>query len=446
MGFDLEISVPALTVFIQGVLSFFSPCVLPLVPLYVGYLAGGARKVEEDGTIRYPRGRVMGNTLFFVLGISAAFFLLGFGFTALGQFFRDNRLWFARVSGALMVLLGLYQLGVFGRSAALERERRLPFRLDGRTMGPLMALVLGFTFSFAWTPCVGPTLASVLLMATSAKAAQGFVLIGVYTLGFVLPFLAVGLFTSTLLEVFRKYKNVVKYTVKIGGILMVFMGVMMFTGWMNNLTNYLSSFGGTESSTTSVSSTVEESQVVSAVESSQESEVSESPSQAVAQESSAQESSTPEENTPVPAPDFTLTDQFGNTHTLSDYQGKTVFLNFWGTWCPPCRAEMPEIQELYEEYGENTGDVVILGVALPNVGKEGSQEEIAAFLEENGYTYPTVMDEEGKISAYSYYISAFPTTFMIDVNGNVYGYVSGQLTKDIMKDIIQQTIDGSSAQ
>ena len=99
-------------------------------------------------------------------------------------------------------------------------------------------------------------MASVLLMATSAQAAQGFVLIGVYTLGFVLPFLAVGLFTSTLLELFRKHKNVVKYTVKIGGVLMVFMGVMMFTGWMNHLTNYLSSFGASESST--VSSAVEE--------------------------------------------------------------------------------------------------------------------------------------------------------------------------------------------
>ena len=113
MGFDLEISVPALTVFIQGILSFFSPCVLPLVPLYVGYLAGGAKTVEVDGTIRYPRGRVMWNTLFFVLGISATFFLLGFGFTALGQFFSDNRLWFARISGIIMVLFGLYQLGVF---------------------------------------------------------------------------------------------------------------------------------------------------------------------------------------------------------------------------------------------------------------------------------------------------------------------------------------------
>ena len=83
MGLSLETSVPVLTVFLQGLLSFFSPCVLPLVPLYVSYLAGGARDVDSDGNIRYPRGRVLVNTLFFVVGISFTFFLLGFGFTAL---------------------------------------------------------------------------------------------------------------------------------------------------------------------------------------------------------------------------------------------------------------------------------------------------------------------------------------------------------------------------
>ena len=197
---------------------------------------------------------------------------------------------------------------------------------------------------------MGPTLASVLLMATSAEAAEGFLLIGVYTLGFVLPFLAVGLFTGTLLELFRKHRNVVKYTVKIGGALMVFMGVMMVTGWMNSFTSYLSSFGGTE--TSSLSSAVEE-----------DSGAGSSALEETA--SSQQESASAADRETVPAPDFTLEDQFGNSHTLSDYKGKTVFLNFWGTWCPPCRNEMPEIQELYEEYGENTGDVIFLGVSHP---------------------------------------------------------------------------------
>ena len=248
MGFDLETSVPAITVFIQGVLSFFSPCVLPLVPLYVSYLAGGTGVVDENGNIRYPKGKVLLNTVFFVLGISFAFFLLGFGFTALGRFFSDYQTWFARVSGIIMILFGIYQFGFFGQSAALGRERRLPFRLDRWAMNPLVALVLGFTFSFAWTPCVGPTLSSVLLMASSASSAsKGFLLIGVYTAGFVIPFLAVGLFTGTVLGFFKRHQKVVRYTVKIGAALLILMGVMTLTGFMNGITGYLSSAVGSVS-------------------------------------------------------------------------------------------------------------------------------------------------------------------------------------------------------
>ena len=117
---------------------------------------------------------------------------------------------------------------------------------------------------------------------------------------------------------------------------------------------------------------------------------------------------------------------------------------FSASWCPPCRAEMPEIQEIYEEYGENAEDVIILGIASPNVGREGSTDDISDFLEENGYTYPVVMDTDG-VMASTYGINAFPTTFMIDKDGNIFGYVSGQLTKDIMKSIISQTMEGVRA-
>mgnify|MGYP002587809371 CR=1 FL=1 len=111
MGFDLSVGISAVTVFLQGLLSVFSPCVLPLIPLYIGYLAGGTAAVQPDGTIRYPRRRVLVNTLFFVLGISFAFFLLGMGFTALGRFFSGNRTLFTRCSGVLILVFGLYQLG-----------------------------------------------------------------------------------------------------------------------------------------------------------------------------------------------------------------------------------------------------------------------------------------------------------------------------------------------
>ena len=408
MGFSIETSVSAVTVFLQGALSFFSPCVLPLVPLYVSYLAGGAAVVGEDGVRRYPRGKIFLNTLFFVAGISFAFFLLGLGLTALGAFFHDYQVWFARISGVIILLFGLYQLGLGKRAMLLEQERRLPFRLDKLAMNPAVALVMGFTFSFAWTPCVGPTLSSVLLMASSAESsAAGFLLIGVYTLGFVLPFLAVGLFTGAVLDFFKAHQSVVRYTVKIGAVLLIVMGILTLTGATNGLSADLAAVSGTTTQ----------------------------------QEDAGGAQGESGEIPVIPAPDFTLTDQYGETHTLSDYQGQTVFLNFWATWCGPCKMEMPDIQALYEEWDENAGDLVVLGVAGPGIGQEGSAEDIAAFLEENGYTYPVVMDDTGMLF-YQYGISAYPTTFMIDPEGNVFGYVQGAVSREIMDDIVEQTMTG----
>ena len=413
MGFSIETSVSAVTVFLQGALSFFSPCVLPLVPLYVSYLAGGAAVVDENGVRRYPRGRIFFNTLFFVAGISFAFFLLGLGLSALGTFFHDYQVWFARASGVIILLFGLYQLGLGRRTMLLEQEHRLPFRLDKLAMNPAVALVMGFTFSFAWTPCVGPTLSSVLLMASSAESsAAGFLLIGVYTLGFVLPFLAVGLFTGTVLDFFKAHQNVVRYTVKLGAVLLIVMGILTLTGATGTISADLAAVSGTT----------------------QEEPAAEQEDTTGAQEESG-------EIPVVPAPDFTLTDQYGETHTLSDYQGQTVFLNFWATWCGPCKMEMPDIQALYEAWDENAGDLVVLGVAGPGIGQEGSAEDIAAFLEENGYTYPVVMDDTGALF-YQYGISAYPTTFMIDTEGNVFGYVQGAVSREVMDDIVQQTMTG----
>lgn len=429
MGFSIDVSVPALTVFFQGLLSFFSPCVLPLIPLYVGYLSGGTGTRGEDGKIHYKRSKVMIHTICFVIGVSFAFFLLGLGVSTAAGFFKENQMVFARVGGILVVAFGLYQLGVFGQSKVLGKERRLPFRMDTIAMSPVTALLMGFTFSFAWTPCVGPALASVLLMAASASTKMmGFILIGVYTLGFVLPFLAVGVFTTTVLEFFKNHMKVVKYTVKIGGVLMVLMGILMFTGKMNSVTGYLSKISGT---TGAASEEKKENQKEKDTEKEDTS----------SKESTDSENGAQDEEK-IAAVDFTLKDQYGKEHTLSEYKGKTVFLNFWATWCPPCKAEMPDIQKIYESYDKEGEDaLVVLGVASPNIGGEGSEEEVKAFLEENGYTYPVVMDTTGEIFS-SYGISSYPTTFMIDRDGNVFGYVSGMLSQDVMESIIKQTMEG----
>ena len=238
-----------------------------------------------------------------------------------------------------------------------------------------------------------------------------------------------------------------------GAVLMILLGVMTFTGWMNGLTGYLSSIGGQNSV-----SVAEQEANTSAGEDSGEGgtgndgtdnggTVSDSSAAEPSgqEDTSGSESVDSEEELPD-APDFTLTDQYGNTHTLSEYRGKTVFLNFWATWCGPCKMEMPDIQALYEEYGENSEDLIVLGVANPkteeNPGNaDESQEDVEAFLEENGYTYPVAMDTTGEIFQ-TYGISAFPTTFMITEEGKVFGYASGTLTSDMIHSIVEQTMTG----
>ena len=463
MGFSLEVNVSVIAVFLQGLFSFFSPCVLPILPLYIGYLSGGTAVRGEDGRIFYKKSKVMIHTVFFVVGVSFAFFVLGFGVSAMGTFFRSGQMIFARLGGILVMLFGLYQLGVFGQPGILGKEHRLVLPVDKMAMSPWTAFLMGFTFSFAWTPCVGPALASVLLMAASAGSrAAGFLFIGVYTLGFVLPFLAAGLFTTSLLRLFKNHMSVVNYTVKLGGVLLVVLGLLMVTGKMNEVSSSIAGLSaestqepGQESSLDEDGSGKSSSRdpgegTGGSGEDSPGEDGSGNPGEGKDPAGSGEDTSRDSEESSeseqkpdkIPAPDFELEDQFGQVHRLSDYKGKTVFLNFWATWCPPCRAEMPDIQKLYEEY-DTEGDeaVIILGVAGPNMGNEKSAEDIAAFLDENGYTYPVVMDTTGDLFT-EYGIYAFPTTFMIDREGNVFGYASGQLSYDMMKDIITQTMEG----
>lgn len=441
-------------VFLAGLFSFFSPCVIPLIPVYMSYLAGNAKQVGEDGLITYQRRKVFFHTVFFVLGISFAFFILGMSFTTLGSFFHSNQLIFTRIGGILIIFLGLYQVGILDFKF-MQKERKIHLKLGDKKINPLIAFVMGFTFSFAWTPCVGPALSSVLILASgTGSSLAGNMLVLVYSLGFIIPFLLLGLFTTQVLNFLKGHQSVLKYTVKAGGLLLIIIGIMTFTGWMNGITKYLNSYTpqtGIENDLDSSRKTV-----LSKPENPSNETVLSAPTK-VPSEDNAQATPTgtadnntkadQEENAKTPAYDFTLIDQYGNEHTLSDYKGKVVFLNFWATWCPPCKKEMPDIEALYQEYGQNQGDIIILGVANPASteypnNQDVTKDKVIEFLKDNNYNFPVVFDETGDILT-NYSISAFPTTFMIDKEGNVFGYAPGMLTKDIMYNVIQQTLDST---
>ena len=407
--------ISAIAVFLQGLFSFFSPCVLPLLPVYFGYLSGGTAERDADGALRFDRGRVMINTLFFVLGISAAFFLLGLGASAAGSTLIKHQKAIMRIGGILMTLFGLYQSGLLGEWGFLAKERRLPFRFETMAASPVMAFVFGFVFSFAWTPCVGPMLSSVLILA-AAEPEKGMVMILFYTLGFVIPFLLLGLFSETVLNLVKKHKGIMAFTVKAGGVLMIVLGLLLFTGKLDGVGTAAPQQSATHNTQQTDDATQKDTQ----------------PQNAAQGENQAQNA--------VAAIPFTLKDQYGKTHTLTDYKGKIIFLNFWATWCPPCRAEMPDIQKLYERSPrEGKNAVIVLGVAAPKLGSEKDEAGIKVFMDKNGYTYPVLMDKGGRLFE-AYGIRAIPTTYLIDRRGNVIGRVQGALSAENLEKIIQQVL------
>ena len=163
------------------------------------------------------------------------------------------------------------------------------------------------------------------------------------------------------------------------------------------------------------------------------------------QVSAAAEAAEEETETRIEAPDFTLPDQYGQLHTLSDYRGKVVFLNLWTTWCTYCVQEMPDIEELYQETGKNEEDVIILGLACPSQDTV-DEAGIISFLEEKNLTYPVLIDSTEETFA-TYISSGFPTTWLIRADGTLMGYYAGMLTGEQMRKLIevtQEEADGES--
>ena len=376
-------------VFVEGLVSFLSPCVLPIIPIYMGYLAGNSNEKRNSNK------KVLLFTISFIFGILLAIFLMNASINLLQSFLKEHMTLFVRIGGILIVLLGIYQLG-FIKINFLQRTFRFSLKTDNK-MNVMVAFIMGFTFSFAWTPCIGPALSSILLLAASSGDFwySNFLMI-IYAFGFTLPFLVLGLFTNKALNWLNSHRDIVKYTTKIGAVILIIFGLMMFSGKLNTISNYMSPSQGQVST-----------------------------NQAENSDDSVNYGNA-------------LLNQDDKPISLADYHGKVVFLNFWATWCPPCQREMPEIQKLSEKY-QNSEDIAILTVVMTG-GQEMDAAGIKKFLKEKGFTMPVIFDD-GRLSS-SFQITSLPTTYMFDRDGNVYGSVVGQLSSDMMENIIDRTLKG----
>ena len=246
-AFEAAALLPALMIALAaGVLSFLSPCVLPVVPPYLAYMGGVSVTELDEGAA--ARRKTLLAAFFFVLGLSTVFVILGAGASAIGRTLASSRTWLVTGAGAVIIVFGLHFLGVF-RLKFLDRE----YRLDAGDPGgsAFGAYLLGLAFAFGWTPCLGPILGAILGLATSeADVARGATLLLAYAIGLGIPFLLVAAFFPRLTGVMGWMKRHMGTIEKVSGALLVFVGIVMITGhfaafayWMLEAFPVLQSFG-----------------------------------------------------------------------------------------------------------------------------------------------------------------------------------------------------------
>ena len=218
--------------FTAGLLSFLSPCVLPLIPSYVTFITGLSL---ED--VSHARRTALVHSLLFILGFTIIFVALGATATALGQLLGYQRAWISRIGGVLIIVFGLYMLGVFNVSL-FSRERRV--HIADKPVGYLGTLLVGIAFGAGWTPCIGPILGSILTYAASAAdLSRGLWLLLAYSLGLAVPFLVSAVAVERFLDFFTRMKRQMVWVTRASGVLMIAVGILMVTNYFTILATYL---------------------------------------------------------------------------------------------------------------------------------------------------------------------------------------------------------------
>jgi cytochrome c-type biogenesis protein len=234
---ELEIGIAV--AFAAGVLSFLSPCVLPLVPSYLSFVSGvGLEDLEQGGGD--VRRTAFIHSLFFVLGFSLVFLVLGASATFLGRMLREYQVWIARIGGFVIALFGLYLLGL-RPGMFLQRERRVHLR--NKPLGYLGSTLVGITFGAGWSPCIGPILGGILTFAATRQTmGEGLMLLGFYSAGLAVPFLVSSLALSWFLSTFDRFKKWIPWVERISGLLLLAVGLLLMSGRFTALAAWMTRF------------------------------------------------------------------------------------------------------------------------------------------------------------------------------------------------------------
>ena len=233
MGNESEVSI--IISFVAGILTFLSPCILPLFPSYITYITGRSfEDIKALGPSSNIKRVTAAHSLFFILGFSIIFVLLGITITYLGTFFGIRKIWLERVGGALIILFGLHITGLFNLKF-LNWEKKLIYHK--RKIGYFSSLLIGMAFAVGWTPCVGPILSSILIYASTLESLpRAIVLLSFYSLGLGVPFFIASLAINQFLFVFNRFKVFMKFIPIATGVFLIFIGLLLFSGQYSRLT------------------------------------------------------------------------------------------------------------------------------------------------------------------------------------------------------------------
>lgn len=233
-------SVGLATAFTAGVLSFISPCILPIIPSYMFFISGTSAGAMQSGeTVEKPRieRQTIVSALCFILGFSLVFVALGASATWLGSILRDYQDLLRKVGGVVIILLGLHMAGLI-QIRALLYEKRMHFK--ARPPGYLGALLIGIAFALGWTPCIGPILGAILAVAsTKTQVSEGMTLLSAYSLGLAIPFFVTALLMDKIFVHFRKIQKHMGKISLASGLFLIVIGIMIFTNALQSVSNYL---------------------------------------------------------------------------------------------------------------------------------------------------------------------------------------------------------------
>lgn len=388
-----------------GALSFLSPCVLPLVPGYISLMSGVSIENLKEGSKAGAGRAVLINSLAFNAGLSIIFLAMGTTAGWVGAAIINN-FWVRIIGGLIIIAFGLQLIG-FLKIAALYKDTRM-FSSDKPT-GILGSLTLGIAFAAGWTPCIGPILGGIIgLAATSGGWRSGLMLSAFYSAGLAVPFLLTGLGINQFLSFYKRFRRHLHKVEVASGIVLIFIGLLI----MSNKTTLLASgwvakYIGNAENLLKVKET------------------------APAAGSQASQFRL--------APDVEMTTLDGKAFHLRDLHGRVVLLNFWATWCVPCRSEVPEFNAMQQAL--DARGFTVIGVST---SASDTPETILQFQKDLKQNY-TILRGTEEVGSKFGNGPGLPITYVIDREGHIRQTFYGPRTRETFESVVKPLLDETAA-